>query len=416
MGRLLTVAILALLSLPALLHAVEITEGHELNLGIEAGYLHSSGHPSWTEGFVGKLRYQNDGLILNRAYLDYRGRLTDTLRAHIVLEGYDDDIGSAIDVTQAYAEWRPIPRSATRYRLKLGVFYPRISMENIDPGWSSPYTLNSSAINTWVAEELRSTGAEFTVSRRPLSLGGAHTFSLNLAAFVGNDPAGSLLAWKGWSVHDRQSRLSDDLPLPPLPQIQPGRMFAAQDPYVEPFQEIDDEIGYYVNVEWRFGKNLSLRGMHYDNRADPTAIVEGQYGWRTVFDHIGLQTSLPGEVGLIAQWMTGSTVMGGIINGAHAVDVEYYSYFALLTRAFERHRISARYDHFDVKQNDQIPEDNNPENGHAWTLNYQYSFSDKIDLAAEWLSIKTHHCAWVYYGIPPTATERQTQLTLRVRF
>jgi hypothetical protein len=414
MGRVLTLALL--LALPATVSAVEIAAGHEAVFGIEAGYLKMSGHPSWTEGFVGKLRYQDDGVVLNRAFLDYRGRLTDTLRAHIVLEGYDDNLGNAIDFTQAYVEWRPVPKSETRYRLKLGVFYPRISFENIDPGWSSRYTLNSSAINTWVAEELRSTGAELTVSRRPASLGGAHTFSVNIAAFVGNDPAGSLLAWKGWSVHDRQSRFSDDLPLPPLPQIQPGMLFEVQDPYVEPFQEIDDEIGYSVNAEWRFGNKLLVRAMHYDNRADPTVIVDGQYGWTTRFEHIGAQTTLPGGVGLIAQWMTGSTVMGPVMNGAHVVDVEYDSFFVLLTRSFDQHRVAARYDHFDVTQNDQTPEDNNSENGHAWTLSYQYGFSDKISLAAEWLSIKTHHCGWVYYGISPTETETQTQVTLRLRF
>ena len=193
-------------------------------------------------------------------------------------------------------------------------------------------------------------------------------------------------------------------------------MFAAQDPYVEPFQEIDDEVGYYVNAEWRFGKKLIVRAMHYDNRAVPTAIENGQYGWTTIFDHIGLQTTLPGGVGFIAQWMTGSTVMGPVMNGAHVVDVEYDSYFALLTRSFDKHRISARYDHFDVTQNDATPEDNNTENGHAWTVNCQYSFSDKVSLAAEWLSIKTHHCGWIYYGIPPTETETQTQVTLRLRF
>jgi hypothetical protein len=405
-----------LAALPATSSAVEIADGHEAVFGIEAGYLSMSGHPSWTEGSVGKLRYQDDGLVLNRAYMDYKGRLTDTLNAHIALEAYDDDPGNAIDFTQAYVEWRPLPRSDTRYRLKLGAFYPRISFENVDPGWSSRYTLNSSAINTWVAEELRSTGAELTISRRPASLGGMQTFSINLAAFVANDPAGSLLAWKGWSVHDRQSRFSDDLPLPPLPQIQPGMLFEKQDPYVEPFQEIDNEVGYYVNLEWQFGDKLLLRVMHYDNRADPLAIVEGQYAWTTIFDHVGVQTSLPGDVGLIVQWMNGSTMMGPFVNGAHLVDVEYYSYFGLLTRAFDKHRISVRYDHFDVSQNDQTPEDDNSENGHAWTLSYQYSHSDAVTIAAEWLSIKTHHGGWVYYGIPPTAIERQFQLTLRARF
>jgi hypothetical protein len=415
MGRVLITA-LVLAALPVTASAVEIAEGHEAIFGIEAGYLSMSGHPSWTEGFVGKLRYQDDGAVLNRAFVDYKGRLTDTLNLRIALEAYDDDLGNAIDFTQAYVEWRPVPRSATRYRLKVGSFYPRISMENVDPGWSSRYTLNSSAINTWVAEELRSTGAELTISHRPTSLGGAHTFSVNLAAFIGNDPAGSLLAWKGWSVHDRQSRLNDDLPLPPLPQIQPGMLFENQEPYVEPFMEVDGRIGYSVNAEWQFSKKLILRAMHFDNRADPLVLDRGQYGWTTVFDHVGLQTTLPGEIGFITQWMSGSTAMGPVVNGAHVVDVEYDSYFALLTRAFERHRLTVRYDHFDVTQNDQTPEDNNPENGHAWTLNYQYSFSDKIILATEWLSIKTHHCGWVYYGISPTETETQTQVTLRLRF
>jgi len=415
-GRLLARAVLLFAVTPISAPAIEIAAGHDATVGIEAGYLQTSALPSWTEGFVGKLRYQEDGFVFNRAFLDYKGRLTDTLQAHIVLEGYDDDLGSAIDFTQAYAEWRPIPRSATRYRLKLGAFYPRISLENIDPGWSSPYTLNSSAINTWVAEELRSTGAELTISHRPASLGGTQSFSLNLAAFVANDPAGSLLAWKGWSVHDRQSRFSDDLPLPPLPQIQPGMMFAAQDPYVEPFQEIDDEVGYYINAEWRFDRRLLIRAMHFDNRAVPTAIVNGQYGWATAFDHVGLQTTLPGDINFIAQWVNGSTVMGPVVNGAHVVDVEYASYFMLLTRTFEKHRVAVRYDNFDVIENDSTPEDDNSEYGHAWTLNYQYRLTDKINLAVEWLSIKTHRSGWVYYGITPTATERQTQLALRVRF
>ena len=46
--------------------------------------------------------------------------------------------------------------------------------------------------------------------------GGTNTISLQGAIFLYNDPAGSLLAWKGWSVHDRQSHFGYELPLPPL--------------------------------------------------------------------------------------------------------------------------------------------------------------------------------------------------------
>lgn len=400
----------------SLAFAADIADGHKVEIGVEFGYLKMSGHTSWTEGFVGKLRYDSDGAVFNRAYLDYSGRIADTLVAHVVLEGYDDDLGNAIDFTQAYVEWRPVPGTPTRYRLKLGAFYPRISLENNDPGWSNSYLLNSSAINTWVAEELRPVGAELTVSRRPVSLGGAHEFSINTAVFRGNDPAGSLLAWKGWSIHDRQTRFGDKLPLPPLPLIQPGRLFEAQDPYVMPFREVDNKVGYYINGEWKYGQRFLLRIMHYDNSAKPTKIVGGQYGWTTKFEHIGIRATLPGEILLVAQWMFGSTVMGPATDGIHAVDTEFDSQFILLTRRIDKHRLSVRYDRFEVTQNDSTPEDNNPENGHAWTAGYRYQFSDKVGLAGEWLSIKTHHCGWVYYGIDPTKTERQLQLTVKLSF
>jgi len=416
MVRVLATVLAGLLAAPAV-YAVEISEGHEATFSIDLAYVDVSGHPSWTDGFVGKLRYSEDGLVMNRMYVDYNGRITDTLSANIVLEAYDDDLGSALDFTQAYLEWRPVPRSPNRYRAKFGAFYPKISLENVDAAWSNPYTMSSSAINTWIAEEIRAFGAELSVSRKPVALGGAHTFTVDTGIFWGNDPAGSLLAWKGWSVHDRQTRFGDKLPLPPLPQIQPGMMFEYQDPYVEPFKEIDNRAGYYVTGEWQYGTRLLLRAGHYDNRADPTIIEDGQYAWETIFQHAGLQATLPGDIGLVAQWMTGTTIMGPEMfpNGAHAVDVEFDSKFALLTRAFGDHRVSVRYDNFDVTQNDSTPEDNNPESGHAWTVSYQVGLSEKISVAAEWLSIKTHHCGWVYYGIGPTETETQLSVSFKLR-
>jgi len=199
--------------------AAEAPDRYRLRTGIDVSYIDASGYTSWTEGSVGKLRYDdsNEGLMISRAFADYEFQVVDTLKIHAVVQAYDDDIGSALDFTEAYVEWRPVPRSENRYRLKVGAFYPRISLENVAAGWSSPYTISSSAINTWVAEELRTIGAEMSVSRRPAIFGGAHTISLQGAIFYGNDPAGSLLAWKGWSVHDRQSRFGDELPLPPLP-------------------------------------------------------------------------------------------------------------------------------------------------------------------------------------------------------
>ncbi|NIS88628.1 MAG: hypothetical protein GTN98_00825 [Woeseiaceae bacterium] len=397
--------------------AQDVGERADLVGGADISLIAVSGYESWTDGLVGKLRFSDDGVYLGRAFVDFDGRLTDTLKASFAVEAYGDDLGNAVDLTEAFLEWRPVPRSANRYRVKVGAFYPRISLENVESGWTNPYLQNSSAINTWVGEELRAFGTELSWSRKPPSLDGRQEFGINAAVFWGNDPAGSLLAWKGWSIHDRQSRFSDKLPLPPLPQIQPGGVFEEQDPYVEPFREIDDSAGYYVNLEWRIANRLLIRAMTYNNEADPTAHDSGQYAWYTEFEHIGLQATLPGGVGLIAQWMDGSTVMGPNLGGGiHPVDVEYDSYFALLTKQWGSHRVSARYDNFGMTQNDSTREDNNPESGHGWTVGYRYQMTDGFALRVEWLSIKTHRCAHVYYRLDPTVTEEQAQLTLQLRF
>lgn len=390
----------------------------QLNAGLDLSYVDASGHPSWLEGSAGKLRFDgdNDGLLVSRGFVDYGYRLADTLTLDVNAELYLENFSSTFDLTEAYLEWRPIPRSANRFQLKAGAFYPRISLENSDHGWSSPYTLSSSAINTWVGEELRAYGAEFLVARRPESLGRRHKFSVHASMFYNNDTAGGLIAWKGWSVHDRQSRLGDQVPLPPIPMIQPGMWFDEQDPFITPSLEIDDTYGYYMGGEWSFNNRFMMRVTRYDNRTDPFGYEDGQFAWETAFDQLGIKATLPGDVGLIAQWMDGYTVWGRLTNGIYAVDVGFESRFVLLTRSFNRHRISARYDHFEISEKDQNPLDENSENGHVWTVSYRYAISQNLTVAAEWLEIVSDRPAWAYFGLAEEKSERQLQLTLRMRF
>ena len=197
---------------------------HQFVGALDTSYLFvSSPLQSWLQFGYGKLRFdeQHDGLQFSRAFLDYRGRLTPTLTARVTVD-INDDLPEEIDLTEAFLEFRPVPRSPWRFRGRLGAFYPRISLENVGPGWSSIYTLNASAINTWIGEELRTVGAELGVSHPVFGMESGHRLSVEAAAFFANDPAGALLAWKGWSVHDRQTGLQGILPLSPLPIIQPG--------------------------------------------------------------------------------------------------------------------------------------------------------------------------------------------------
>lgn len=83
--------------LPAVGVAHELLNRHETAVGLELGYVHTSGCPSWTDGSVGKLRHGSDGAVLNRLFVDYEGEITETLNAHIVLDAYDEDLGNVVD-------------------------------------------------------------------------------------------------------------------------------------------------------------------------------------------------------------------------------------------------------------------------------------------------------------------------------
>ncbi len=423
MERILTAA--CIMSLAVAAHAEDAPARYSYVMGTDISVVSASGHPSWVNGSAGKLRHDSDsdGMTISHAFADYRFRLADTLDAVVVANVYSDDIDDGADLTEAYLEWRPLTLSRNRYRLKVGGFYPHLSLENSGPAWTSPYTISFSAINTWIGEEIRVFGAEFSYSRRLEAFGGGHNLSFQASAFRDNDPAGGLIAWKGWSLHDRQSRFNDILPLPPLPQIDPDGRFWRQDPFFIPFQENDDELGFYAGAEWKYRNRFLLRVMTYDNKADPASVVNRQYAWYTEFNSLGLQASLPSEVGLIAQWMHGETVMGPDLgqfrgpefDGVHPVDNEYGSYFLLLTRAFDRHRVSLRYDDFEITESDPTPLDENAEDGHAWTLAYRYEFSDGFGVAAEWLQVDTERPAWAYNGLAVSRTERQLQLSVQLR-
>jgi hypothetical protein len=73
----------------------------------------------------------------------------------------------------------------------------------------------------------------------------------------------------------------------------------------------------------------------------------------------------------------------------YPVDVDYDSGFLLLTRAFDRHRLSLRCDKFHTGDNDIVPDDDNRGAGLAWTLSFRYTVSERLAIAVEWFSIKT---------------------------
>ncbi|HEX5046350.1 MAG TPA: hypothetical protein VFX89_04455, partial [Gammaproteobacteria bacterium] len=399
---------------------------HQFRVEVDAGYVAAhSDMGSWLDDGLGKLRYSEDedGLNASRVFLEYRGRITPTLSTTIVAD-YLDDASAGLDLTEAFLEWRPVPKSKNQHKVRGGAFYPPLSLENSETGWHSPFTYSYSAIDTWLGEEIRPIGVEWSMRRRLGGTGSPQELRVFAAGFYGNDPAGTLLWWRGWSIHDRQTRLHDELPLLPLPVWNSqGVIVGHREQYLEPFQEIDHKPGAYAGVEWRYARRVLLQLARYDNRADPNAFDDGYWGWHTAFTQLGVQLSLPWELGLLAQWMDGETywIAGARSDGtlsfvATHVEDGFASKYLLLTRAVRsNHRFSVRYDDFGVSRKEGPPPIDTDE-GHAWTFAYRYDRSARFSGGFEWLRMESHRDLWrEFYAAPADATEWQVRLQLTYR-
>lgn len=402
--------------------AAEPSDRHQIDWTLDLTYakLSTDLYP-WTEGGHGKLRFEDEGGLFadQRMIGEYRGRISKTVWAGSVFE-YTEGLGTPLGVTEAHIDWRPVPKSANEIRVRAGAFYPPFSLENGNTAWTSPFTISFSAINTWLAEEIRPVGAEIRVNRHIGYAGSPHEISYFFAGFYGNDPAGTLLFWRGFALHDRQTRLNERLALPSFAvRDANGNVTGYAERRLDPMAEIDGDPGFYGGVEWRLRRRAIVQLARYDNRADPEAFSNGQWGWDTRFWHLAAQVALPGDVGLVTQWMHGKT--GWLIlttsdgmrtPGTVYVDDTYDSRFLLLTKRInDKHRVSLRHDSFDFTR----PGGLNIDAGSAITLGYEYRLGSRITLAAEWLSIQSKRDLWpMFYDVSDRHTENQLQLQLNV--
>ena len=244
---------------------------------------------SWIRGGLGKTRYGSgdNGAHFAGGALTATWQITPSLLGVADLS-YQSQTHSTASLLEAFVRYRPVSTSAWRWSFKAGEFFPPISLENDAIGWTSPWTLTPSAINSWVGEEMRTIGGEFRIEHR----GDTNTLEGAIALFRSNDPLGEILASRGWSLSDLTSGIGSRLREPDVYAEQigttPPRRF-------NPFLEIDHRVGFYADVTWRspeFGRATLL---YYDNRADPSAshpfgYDDELYAWRTHFSSLGVQS------------------------------------------------------------------------------------------------------------------------------
>jgi hypothetical protein len=322
----------------------------------------------------------------------------------------DSRRSSVLDVQEAWFGWNPVPTSAWRMRAKLGAFFPVDSLEvgYDQPGWNAAHTNSSAAVNSWIAQEIRVIGAEFTGQWRGALLGSPHAYTVRLGVFAGNDPAGTEIAWRGWDLSGRVTGLFQKLRLPDLPVYRPAGPIPQQTRDVHVFRELDHRPGWYGALGYGFEGVLEIEAMHYDNRADPLELKHGQYGWRTKFDHLGARLTLPGEWELLSQGMRGSALMG-----PNAVYLGFSSWYLLAGKELGPGRATLRYDWFHASEHDILPGDPNSESGHAWALAYSLPLPHSLVLVAEALRVDSRRAARSQIGENPRRRENSLALELR---
>src|SRR6188472_4107934 len=137
-------ATIAMLALGAQTLTCRADDRIELRGEFDSRLIYSDATPSFLDGGFGRQRYDEDtqALRLGRAFGTARVRLTDTVTANAVVGTYGDDDQNPIDLTEAYVDYRPFPNGPWRWRLRGGMFYAPISLENRGPGWTNVYTVS----------------------------------------------------------------------------------------------------------------------------------------------------------------------------------------------------------------------------------------------------------------------------------
>src|ERR1700735_3492160 len=167
---------------------------------------------AWLNGGLSKFRYggRDGNFRFAEAVAQGNLRLGDDLSV-IALARAEPEQRTGVDLLEGYLSWHPAAAESWSWSVKTGAFFPTISLENDDLGWTSPYTLTPSAINSWIGEELRTIGSEATLRWHTGSIG---TLSLIGALYCCNDQAGTLIADRGWAMDDNPTGLFERVRIP----------------------------------------------------------------------------------------------------------------------------------------------------------------------------------------------------------
>lgn len=294
-----------------------------------------------------------------------------------------DVVGDPVGITEAWLNWQRALGNRDEFSARAGIFFYPSSQENIDPLWGSPYTLTYSAINSWMAEEFRPIGLDLTW-RRFLSSG--DELSLGATVFGGNDTLGTLIAWRGWAMHDRLTVLGERLALPEAFSLEPDRVFGE---FQRAFKttpigrDLDGRPGYALRLRGERPGRMNAQVAWVDNRGDRD-LHGSEYAWHTRFWLAGMHWQASDRIEFMAEWTEGETIMG--FPGNPWVKVEFRALYGMASLETAIGRWSLRHDRFVA--DDRLANPNwglYDDRGQAWTLAWMLPLGQRSRFGLEWL-------------------------------
>ena len=288
------------------------------------------------------------------------------LFSHLQLsnEGHGDSTEAGVVELYGYYEWALGANSSVTSTV--GQMFMPSSLENSEAFWDSPYNNNFSALNTWIAEEIRPIGVSFqydwfadedAVDFSAFGVGGG--------LFMGNDSTTSQSTWRGFSIGRHKTLYAQVLPLPELEQLNDGIFTVHRKDGSKPFgRDLDSRYGFWLNGYWQMSNDVTFTLSFWDNNGDGQ-LHRGEYAWDTQFVIAGAKWQFNDNWLLLIETMHGTTGMGQ--PAVMGVGVNFQTSYALLNYEINQWNMSVRLEQFDAVDRARFPQESN-DGGKALTL------------------------------------------------
>ncbi|HEX9982394.1 MAG TPA: hypothetical protein VGF69_03945 [Thermoanaerobaculia bacterium] len=369
--------------------------------------INGSGPASWLEEGNGRLPAggdENEGAAVAQLGVTWQPvRWFDVHVSGAARQEPEDARGTAAGFVEAYADLRAV-FTRDQIQLRAGQFFLPTSRENRGELWTSPYSINFSALNSWIGEEFRPIGVDLEWRHEF----GVNALTTGATVFRGNDTMGTLLAWRGWTIGNRLTVYDEVLPLSAesLP-----RLFPRQQDGTTPFREdLDGKTGFAARARWSMPERGMIQVAHVDNQGD-RRLWGDEYSWITRFSVISAEVGRTDSFTAAAEYLDGDTGMG--FRGSPWVQMDFYAAYLLLSQKYGRNRWTARYDQFDNTEKDFSRAENNSEDGRAWTFAWLFDVTAKTRLGLEFTQVTGERVA---LGDAPSFDGRNVTVELRYSF